>query len=298
MLTTLACALAVGFGLCYAASAILPRTTAAGPDPVLYAPSHRPEPERDAGPREGALTRAALPLVPLAERFGLPREARRRDLELLGRDAAAHLAQKIATMLALAVLGAALFVLLHACGILVPGGFLAAFAGVPALYGFTAPDNQIKADAAAHRDQLRQVLVSFLTLASLALAAGGNINEALATASQAGHGPAADQLRGALAYAESSGAPAWDTLAELGRRADVPELTELAAAVRLTGSEGARLRATLSTKARALRERQLAAREAAELAATEKTALPTTLMMLGYLLLVAAPAAATAMHAL
>jgi Flp pilus assembly protein TadB len=297
MLATLACALTIGLGLCYAVTAMLPKAAASRPHPTPYTPSHRPAPA-DTLPREGALTRAAVPLVPWFTRLGLPREPRRCDLALLERDTATHLAQQIATSLALALLGSGLFAFLHADGLPVPPVFLMAFVGVPALYGFTAPSNKLKTEAAAHRDALRQTTGSFLTLAGLALAAGGNINEALATASQAGRGPAAAQLRGAIAYAESSGTPAWDALAELGRRADVTELTELAAAVSLAGHEGARLRATLSTKSKALRERQLAAREAAEIAATEKTALPTTLMMLGYLLLVATPAAATAMHAL
>lgn len=297
MFATLVCALLVGLGLSLAAIAALPKATAARPQPATYSPSHRPE-QTDAGPRPGPLTRAAAPLVPWCTRLGLPREPRRRDLALLERDTATHVAAQIATSIALAVMGSGLFAFLHADGLPVPAVFLIAFLGVPALYGFTAPSTRIKAEATAHRDALRQAIGSFLLLASLALSAGGNLNEALATATEIGQSDAAAQLRGALAYAESSGTPAWDALSDLGRRADVPELTELAAAVSLAGHEGARLRATLSTRSKAMRERQLASREAAEIAATEKTVLPTALMMLGYLLLVAAPAAATAMHAL
>jgi Flp pilus assembly protein TadB len=297
MFASPACALLVGLGLYFAATAALPKPAAARPQPAAYSPSHRPE-QVETGPRPGPLTRAATPLVPWCTRLGLPREARRRDLALLERDPATHVASQVATALALAVMGFGLFAVLRAEGLAIPPVLLMAVVGVPALYGFSAPSSRLKAEAAAHRDALRQAIGSFLTLASLALAAGGNLNEALATASQAGHGPAPAQLRGALAYAESSGTPVWDALAELGRRADVVELTELAAAVSLAGHEGARLRATLSTRSKALRERQLAAREAAEIAATEKAALPTTLMMLGYLLLVVTPAAATAMHAL
>ena len=298
MIATLACGLLVGLGGFVLATAALPKSVAVKPPAAPYSPSHRPQQQLDTDPRPGPLTRAAAPLVPWCTRLGLPREPRRRDLALLEREPATHVASQIATSLTLAVMGAGLFAFLHADGLPVPPVFLTAFVGAPALYGFTAPNQRLKAEAAAHRDGLRQAIGSFLTLASLALAAGGNLNEALATASEAGQGAAAAQLRGALAYAQSSGTPAWDALAELGRRAEVPELTELAAAVSLAGHEGARLRATLSTRSTAMRERQLAAREAAEIAATEKTVLPTALMMLGYLLLVITPAAATAMHAL
>lgn len=206
MFATLACALLVGLGLSLVVIAALPKAAAVRPQPAAYSPSHRPE-QTDARLRPGPLTRAAAPLVPWCTRLGLPREPRRRDLALLERDTATHVASQIATALALAVMGTGLFAFLHADGLPVPPVFLIAFVGVPALYGFTAPSTRLKAEAAAHRDALRQAIGSFLTLASLALAAGGNLNEALATASQAGQGPAAAQLRGALAYAESSGTP-------------------------------------------------------------------------------------------
>jgi len=234
--------------------------------------------------------------VPLLEHLGLPRKTIRRDLVLLERDTATHLARQIAAALALMVFGTGFFLLLHAGGVSISTGYLPACAGAPALYGFMEPNITLRGEAARHRDALRQATGSFLTLAALALAAGGNLNEALAAAGHAGDGAAADQLRGALAYAESSGTPAWDALAELGHRAQVHELTELAAAVSLSGHEGARLRTALTTKSKALRNRQLAAREAAEIAASEKTALPTALLMFGYLLLITAPAAASALR--
>src|SRR5581483_7077682 len=117
-----------------------------------------------------------------------------RSLALLERDTATHVASQIATSLALAVMGCGLFAFLHADGLPAPPVFLLAFAGVPALYGFTAPSSRIKAEAAARRDALRQAIGSFLTLASLALSAGGNLNEALATASEIGQSEAAAQL--------------------------------------------------------------------------------------------------------
>lgn len=295
MLTTVVCSSLTGLALFLVVTTALPKPAAVAPEPAPYAPTHRPA-QADNGLQPGPLTRAAAPLVPLLGHLGLPREIHRRDLALLERDAATHLARQIAAALALMFFGTGFFLLLHAGGVSIPTEYLPACAGVPALYGFVEPNITLRSEAAKHRDALRQATGSFLTLAALALAAGGNVNEALAAAGHAGDGAAADQLRGALAHAESSGTPAWDALAKLGHRAQVHELTELAAAVSLSGHEGARLRTALTTKSRALRERQLAAREAAEIAASEKTALPTALLMLGYLLLIAAPAAASALR--
>jgi tight adherence protein C len=299
MLVTLMCGVVVGLSLVYVGATAFPKPAAPATvrEPEHYAPSHRlaaPAQEQHHGP----LVRAVAPMTPWLGRLGLPREARRRDLALVERNAATHLAHQIASALALALLGAGFFALLTGGGLRVPVAYMSACVGIPLLYGFLAPSNNLKNEARAHRDALRQATGSFLTLASMCLAAGGSLGEALATAAQAGQGAAAQQLRGALAYADTAGTPPWDALAELGRRAQVPELTELAAAVSLAGVEGARLRTTLITKSRALRQRQLTAREAAETAAAEKTALPTALMMSGYLVLIAAPAAASALHTL
>jgi Flp pilus assembly protein TadB len=293
----LMCAVLVGVGLAYAVTGLLPKPVSPEKHAAPYAPSHRPA-SAEAGPDPGPLARAAMPLVPVLARAGLPRKERRRDLDLLERDVAVHLAQQAASALVLAAVGACLFALVRFEGLALPPVFLVVATVVPALYGFTAPAGRLKTEAAVRRDDLREITGGFLLLAALVLSGGGNLNEALATAYDAGDGPAAGQLRGALAYAESSGTSPWEALAELGRHADVPELEELAAAVSLSGHEGARLRATMFAKAKALRGRQLAALEAAAIAATEKAVLPTTLMMLGYLLLVLAPAAATALHAL
>jgi Flp pilus assembly protein TadB len=246
----------------------------------------------------GPLTRAAVPLVPLAQRLGLPRPARRKDLELLERDVATHLATQIATSAALAVLGMLFASALTVGGLDIPATYMPLAVVIPVLYGFTAPNQRLKAEAAEHREALRQATGSFLSLTSICLAAGSSLEEALTAAADAGDGPAPRQLRGALAYANAAHTPVWDAFAELGHRADVAELKELAAAVNLAGVEGARLRATLAAKAATLRFRLLSAREATEAATTEKTALPVALLMTGYLLFVVFPAASTALQSL
>lgn len=289
-------------GLVYATLTLLPKPerpadqTPAAP----YVPgASAPVPTESAQAAEiGALTRAAAPLAGWLAARGLPRAAARRDLALLERDTATYLAQQAASAIAFGLIGALLFLALAAEGLAVPVVWLVAFVGIPALYGATAPSRAVHQEARQFRDQLRHATGTLLTLTSICLAAGGGIGEALAAAADAGEGRAPQCLRDVLTYAHAADAPPWEALGELGRRAGVSELVELAAAVGLNGTEGARLQAALSAKAASLRDRLLAAREQAEQSACEKTALPTGLLMLGYMLLIGFPAATTVLTSL
>ena len=117
-------------------------------------------------------------------------------------------------------------------------------------------------------------------------------------AAEPGTGPGHDHLRTALAVAQTSRKPLWETLGQLGEHTGVTDLCELAASAALAGSEGARIRATLTTKATSLRTRLLAEQEAHAASATERAAIPTTLLMTGYMLLVTFPALMQAVHSL
>ena len=62
--------------------------------------------------------------------------------------------------------------------------------------------------------------------------------------------------------------------------------------MQLAGTEGARIRASLSAKAQALRSRQMSEAEAAAAAATERMSLPVVILFAGFLLFLAFPAVA------
>ena len=62
--------------------------------------------------------------------------------------------------------------------------------------------------------------------------------------------------------------------------------------MQLAGQQGARVRASLAAKAASLRGHQLAAVEAAAHSASERMALPTVLMFVGFLLFIGYPAVA------
>jgi Flp pilus assembly protein TadB len=90
----------------------------------------------------------------------------------------------------------------------------------------------------------------------------------------------------------------WDILAALGRRVAVAELHQLAATVGLAGTEGAKVRASLRSRAIALRARQLSDAEGEANAATERMALPIVALFAGFLIFLGYPAMAAVLGGL
>ena len=106
----------------------------------------------------------------------------------------------------------------------------------------------------------------------------------------AGRGWAFTQIRAALDTARLTRRPPWEALGQLGAEAGISELTELAGSLALAGTEGAKVRASLTAKAAAIRGRQLADAETTAQAATERMSLPLVLLFAGFLLLIGFPA--------
>ena len=243
----------------------------------------------DAG---GWAARAGRPAAGPLAALGLPTAGVRRDLAVLGRSLDRHLAEKAAaavTGLLIVPLLAAVFLL---AGIGVPV-VVPVWAGLAlAAAGFAAPDFGMHAEAAARRADARHALSAFLDLATIALAGGAGIDQSLADAAADGDGWAFRQIRRALTASEAARTPPWDALAQLGDEIGVTDLGELAASVQLAGTEGARIRASLTAKAEALRTRQMSEAEAQAASATERMSMPVVVLFAGFLLLIGFPAVA------
>jgi tight adherence protein C len=238
----------------------------------------------------GWAARAGKWLVPMLATLGLPRRSLAADLELCERDPARHAAEQATA----AVVGLALPPLvvagLWAGGVNI-GWALPAWASLGcAVVAAIVVDMQVRQEAARRRDELRNALAVQLDLTMMSLAGGAGIDQAVADAAAVGAGWAHQRLRHTLHAARAARLPIWDTLADLGRRTGVPELSALAAAVNLAGEEGARIRATLAARAAALRARQLSDAESAAASATERMALPSALLFIGFLLVILYPA--------
>jgi hypothetical protein len=232
---------------------------------------------------------------PLARRLqGLPLlpGRTRADLTVIGRTPERHLAEKVTLCLFGFLLVPAVVAVLALGGVAVPWEVPLWIAIVLGAGGFVLPDLGVHAEASKRRSDFRHALGSFLDLVVIALAGGAGVEGALAEAAGVGQGWAFGQLRQALEEARLTRVAPWGPLGRLGEDLGVEDLCELAASVGLAGSEGAKVRATLSAKAGSIRAHSLADAQAAAEAMSERMSLPVVVLFAGFLLFVGYPALA------
>jgi Flp pilus assembly protein TadB len=253
---------------------------------------------KPTGSPGGWVARVGRGAVPLLTRLGLPRPRTRADLAVCRRDATVHGAHQIsaaaAGFLLPLLLAAGLAMAGIHLGVLVPAWASLALAGA-SLY---LPEHRLRAQAARHRAELRAALSGMLDLVVVGLAGGAGVEQALRDATDDPRTWGQQQLRQAVHAAQLTRVPPWQTIGQLGTDANVPALTELAAALSLAGSEGARVRATLTARAASLREHQLSEAEAEAASATEKMSLPVVGLFGGFLVFIGFPALAAVLAAL
>lgn len=178
-------------------------------------------------------------------------------------------------------------------GISVPLGAVAILALAAGAVGFFVPDLLLARRAARRRRDFRYTLSIFLDLVVVVLAGGGGVETALHDAANAGSGWSFSELRRALNRARLRRSSPWAALRELGENLGSAELIELASAVELAGTSGARVRESLRAKAISVRDRELAEAEGEALAASERMGAPMVAMFGGLILLIGYPAMVT-----
>jgi len=241
------------------------------------------------GPGAARVVRVAIPAARALHRAGLPGERMTGDLLVVGRSPVVHL-----SMVVTAGIGGALVPALGSVPLALAGvGSLPAWLWLLCgIIGALLPALQVRATAARRRDELRSGIGAVLDLTAIALAGGAGVEQALYGASGVGVGWAQDQLRAALNGARTTHTDPWVTLGRLGAELDVGELVELAATLTLAGTEGARVRASLTAKAAALRSHQHTGAEADAASASERMSLPVIGLFAGYLVFIGYPALA------
>lgn len=140
------------------------------------------------------------------------------------------------------------------------------------------------------RRHARRAVGTFLDLVVLGLAGGMGVEGALQSAASVGDDPILLRLASAIEQARDRGEPPWVSLARLGETIGVGELVELSAAISLAGTEGARIRSTLSARAATIRRHELSETESEANAMTERLFLPGTLLLVGFLIFIGYPA--------
>jgi Flp pilus assembly protein TadB len=221
-----------------------------------------------------------------------------RDLRVIGRSAAEHLARTVA-LVAVALLWApATFGLIALGGVDVTWVLPLWVSIVLGAVALVVPALEVRAEAAERRRSFRHALGCFLDLVAVRLAGGAGVDSALAGSAAAGDGWAFTELRQALTDARLRSEPSWNGLAHLGEAIGVDELQELAASAGLAGDEGARVRVSIAAKARAIRMRGLADAEGAAQSASERMSLPVVLLMTGFIVFLGYPAVAAVLNGL
>ncbi|MCD0444255.1 hypothetical protein LO763_11545 [Glycomyces sp. A-F 0318] len=228
----------------------------------------------------GADPLAPTGLSATAARFGVPSARLRADLTVINVPESTYLrrlAIAIVVPFALAALLIALglspvFTVLGACGV----AFLAAsFVGAA-----------IRSAAKDQRRLYLRALATYLHLCALNLTGGAGVESALHAAASAGRGPEFVAIRTALDRAAILHQTPWEALGALGRRIGVPAYQQLAATTGLAGTEGARVRKSLTDRSRALRTARMADDEALQNTRTEQMSLPSVLTAIGFIILI------------
>lgn len=287
MTSALLIGVAAGFGVILVGSGLLPARTPLR-DALARLETAPPSTALD-GPETGWVRVLGGPLVDTTA-GRLVTSSLRQDLRLIGRSPEEQVARTV-VILAVGLLWApATF------GLMALGGVDVSFVlplWVSLLFGPIAvliPMFTVRAEAAERRRSFRHALGCFLDLVAVRLAGGAGVESALTDSAAAGQGWVFIELRQALAEARLMGEPPWAGLARLGTEIDIAELRELAASAALAGDEGARVRASIASKAKALRVRGLTDAEGAAQAASERMSLPIVLLLVGFIVFLGYPA--------
>lgn len=125
--------------------------------------------------------------------------------------------------------------------------------GMAFLAGLVA-HRDVLSRAEAARDEFRQAVCTYLDLVALQLSAAHGPVQSLERAADVCDGWVFDRIREALRIAQLQMHSPWDELQVLADRIGIPELGDVGAIMRSSGSEGAQVHETLRSRADSLRD--------------------------------------------
>lgn len=234
----------------------------------------------------------------LLEGFGLSLDDARADARIVGTGLNTHLGSKATSSVLAAGFVIVIAAVLALGGVTLPVGGMLGLAIGAGVVGFFAPDLKLRSDATRRRRDFAIAFGSYLDLVAISLAGGMGTEAALVEAARIGDSWSFRLIRRAVDVAQIQGDTIWHALGQLGEELRVPALVELSSSIALAGNEGAKVRASIATKADSLRTNELAEAETEAQAATERMAIPTVMLLLGFVLLVGYPAVAAVLGGL
>ncbi|MBA0127273.1 pilus assembly protein TadB [Haloechinothrix sp. YIM 98757] len=213
------------------------------------------------------------------------------DLDLLALSPRRYLARRLTWAACGLALALALVGIAAVTGLAPPTGLALFAAPAGAVAGQAVPVAAVAGEAARGRHEFRRCLAVYLELVAQERASGAAVGPALVEAACVADAWPLVRLRTSMTYAEHTGQSHWQALADLGERIGVAELGELAD-IAASAADGAAIQTTLTATAARLRRSALAAETAEAGARSRRLALPTSLLLTGFVLLVLYPALA------
>jgi tight adherence protein C len=211
------------------------------------------------------------------------------DIAVTGGDVEAHAVNKLNSGLG----GAVLLPMVGFMFGLAHGGFTLTLLAVGAfIVMYLVPDMELKRKATERRDEFSEALTAFVTLVAVSITGGGGVNSAMAEATKIGDGWCFDALRRSIQESALHGEAPWSGFDRLGRRFDIVPLIELAGALSLAGTSGARVTETLAARAESGRQRELTDALAVAEKKSESMSIPVAALMLGWAGFIGFPAIA------
>lgn len=155
---------------------------------------------------------------------------------------------------------------------------------------FLLPNYNVRDNAQAAREQFNLALASYSDGIAMLRDLGRGGTQAMVDALKPGDSWVFERLSEEVRLASFRGQGPWDGFDELAKELALPELADLADIVRLNAETGAPISVQLRDRANSLRDAQLANEQAKAGAAGERMAIPTSMLALVFLALLATPA--------
>ncbi|GAB2841502.1 hypothetical protein GCM10027176_51690 [Actinoallomurus bryophytorum] len=213
----------------------------------------------------------------------------RTDLALLNRSVERFMLDKLALFLAGLLIPPITATLLLLVGAALPWT-VPISAGLVLAVGLAfIPDLNLRSAARQRRKDFRYSFAAYLQLVVLEREAGAALNTALEGPVAIAHAWPFRRIAAALKRARQGQYPPWQALAELGNQIGVEDLVSLAHTAQIAGTEGAKIRDVLDAKITAMRHEASAATRAEANSRTTAMWVPTSLLMLGFVVLVGYP---------
>jgi Type II secretion system (T2SS), protein F len=151
-------------------------------------------------------------------------------------------------------------------------------------------DVSVRQKAAAAREEFRRAVATYLTLVGLVRYGGAGAVESLESAARVGDGWVFDRIRSALDDARYANEAPWTRLRQVSVEIGVPDLGDVGDIMGLAGDQGAQVYQTLLSRAQSLRVALRTKEQQRAATATTLLYIPTSLLLLVFLVLIGYPA--------